>query len=276
MTYLNARTSKTNNKLTFSIALLSLLAAILGCGKTKPVPSEYAGHWTGSNGAIIDIRADGTGSYKSGPGAVNSTVDGSVEINDAEKTLSVKFVGVGPTFKIDKAPSGDQMTLDGIVFKKGGGSDSKSDKSSSDSKSDKPSSDSKSDSGSGDMPSDDKLQSLARGTILDFNSAVQSGDFTDFHSKISSLWKEQNSADEIKDIFQQFVDNKDNFDFSAVKSMKANFSPAPSFGSISGRKTLELKGNYDTKPLKTKFELKYLYEDGSWKLAGIRINTKDE
>src|SRR4051794_15242389 len=52
---------------------------------------------------------------------------------------------------------------------------------------DKSSSDdrSSSDKSSGDVPSDTKLQSLAKQTLMDFNEAIQSGDFSDFHETLS-------------------------------------------------------------------------------------------
>ena len=103
----------------------------------KPISSDYFGAWTGSDdGSTITIRGDGTGDYKSG----GTTVDGgTVEINDVDKMLSIKFFGIGPSKKIDKAPSGNQMTLDGVVYRKGGGTDSKPDTTSSTKTGDAPS-----------------------------------------------------------------------------------------------------------------------------------------
>ncbi len=142
------------------IALCLLFLVALACGgSSKPAPSEYVGFWTGANGATIDIRANGTGDYDSG-GSVKTTVSGgTVDINEAEKTLSIKFAGMGLTFKVDKAPDGAQMTLSGVVYKKRGGVATL------------------------EMPPDAELQDLARRTMMDLNDAIQSGDFTAFHKK---------------------------------------------------------------------------------------------
>jgi len=34
--------------------------------------------------------------------------------------LSVTFFGIGPTLKIDSPPSGDEMKLGGVVYRRGG------------------------------------------------------------------------------------------------------------------------------------------------------------
>ena len=242
-----------------------LLVAVLGCGggtDGKSVSSEYYGAWTGADGSTLTIRSDGTGDYKSG----GTTVDGGkVSINEADNTLSIAFFGIGPSMKIDKAPSGNQMTLGGIVYKKNGGSDSKPDKTSS----------SKSgDTSDGSLPSDDELQSLVKTTVMNFNDAIQSGDFSDFHSKMSEPFQKQASAEKLKGVFNQFIEAKVNF--REVKDMDASFSPSPAVDKSGSYKVLTAKGQYATTPRKTNFTLKYILEDGSWKLSSIEINTKDQ
>lgn len=241
-----------NASINFIIAISMLVLVGLACrGSGKPAPAEYVGFWTGANGATISIRADGTGDYESG-GAVNTTVSGgTVDINDGEKTLSIKFAGMGPTFKIDKAPDGNQMTLSGVVYKRRGVAAAL------------------------EMPSEPELQDLVKATMLDFNDAVQSGDFTSFHKKAAKKWQEQNTAEEMKDAFKEFVDNKENFNLKGVSEMKPTFEPAPTFEPLAGEKALSLSGWYATTPKKLKFELKYLREDSSWRLASIRIRTAD-
>jgi hypothetical protein len=248
---LNRIRSNTSINLIIALGLLVLVGFACG-GSGKPAPAGYVGFWTGGDGATMTIRADGTGDYKSG-GAVNTSVSGgTVAINDAEKTLSIKFVGIGPTFKIDKPPSGDQMTLSGVVYKKGGVAAAL------------------------EMPAEPELQDLVKATMMDFNDAVQSGDFTDFHKKAAKKWREQNTAEEIKDAFKTFVDNKENFNLKPISGMKATFEPAPTFEPLGDEKALALTGSYPTTPKKLRFELKYLKDDGSWRVASIRIRTTDQ
>jgi hypothetical protein len=243
------------------------LLFVLGfaCGKgDKPAPPEYVGAWTGDDGSTLTIRADGSGDYKNG----GTTVTGGAVSVEGDK-LSITFVGVGPSFKIDKAPSGNQMTLEGVVYRKGGSSDTSTDKSSSN---DKSSSDDK--KASGDVPSDSDLQSLVKQTLMDFNGAIQSGDFSDFHDTLSEPFQKQASPEKLAGVFHEFVENK--LDFSSAKNLTATFSPTPSVEKEGSYKVLHVQGYYPTKPRKTNFNFKYIKEEGEWKLSSIEVNTKDQ
>src|SRR5438874_12714987 len=121
-------TNRLGNRLFGSAAITSLLLVfgiffVLGfaCGGgSKPAPPEYVGAWTGDDGSTIAIRADGSGDYKLGATSISG---GSADIDPSAKTLSIKFASLGPSFTIDKPPSGNQMTLSGVVYKKAGSSD---------------------------------------------------------------------------------------------------------------------------------------------------------
>ena len=253
------------------VVFAMLLLVGLGCGKKDgtPVGSEYHGAWTGSDGSTITIRSDSSGDYRSGGTTVTN---GSVTINDKDKTLSISLFGVGPSLKIDQAPSGNQMKLDGIVYKKSGSSDLKdTTKSSPSSKSDSSPSYEKADASKAEMPSDEELQDIVKTTLMDFNKGVQDEDFSDFYSKISKPWKKQTSADDMKATFQGFIDK--NIDISDIESLDATFSPDPKIEKNLGYQTLMLEGKYPTSPNSTKFVLNYIPEGKDWKLSMIRVNT---
>lgn len=135
------------------------------------------------------------------------------------------------------------------------------------------SSPSRPDASTGEVPTEPQLQELARTTILDFNDAIQRGDFTDFHRTMSKPFQQQASPAKLKEVFKAFVDAK--IDFKEVRTLDASFSPAPAVESSTGGRMLRLKGNYPTKPRRTNFELKYIPEGSDWKLIAIEINTKD-
>ncbi len=99
-----------------AVGLLMMLS--LACGSSAPPPSQYVGAWSAEDGTTLTIRNDGSGDYKSGG---TSVTNGSVTVDESAKTLKVTLAGLGPTFKIDKAPSATEMTLDGVLFKKGDG-----------------------------------------------------------------------------------------------------------------------------------------------------------
>ena len=253
---LQAPRTISKNQLNLSIAALLVLIVGLACGKSTPPPAQYVGVWTSGDGTIITIRSDGGADYKSGNSSVSG---GSAVIDETAKTLKISLASLGPTFKIDKAPTATEMTLDGIVFKKSGGGSS-------------PTSDAKP-----EIPSNDKLQSLVKSTFLDFSDSVQSGDFTDFHKKVAKVWREDSSPEKMADAFKAFVDDKDNYNFKkAVSPLDAVFSPAPSIEKVLDLDALIVKGYYPTKPARANFELKYTMDDGTWKLIGINVKTTKE
>ncbi|MFM9903799.1 MAG: hypothetical protein ACKVQJ_04420 [Pyrinomonadaceae bacterium] len=242
-----------------TIIIAAVLIAIgVACGgSSKPAPAEYVGFWTGEDGSTITIRADGGADYKSGGSSVSG---GAVIIDEGAKTLKISFASLGPNFTIDKAPSGNQMTLSGVVYKKSGGS----------------SSDSNSGNSKLEVPGNEKLQTLVKTTFLDFGDAVQTGDFSDFHKKVAKVWRDDSSPDKLAEAFAAFVDDKENYNFKkAVSPMEATFTPAPAIEKVSGLDALVVKGYYPTKPQRANFELKYTMDDGSWKLIGINIKVKN-
>ena len=120
----------------------------------------------------------------------------------------------------------------------------------------------------------DRLQDLARTTVLDFNDAIQSGDFNDFHATLSKPFQKEASADKLEGVFNEFIKAK--LDFREVRNLDAKFTAEPEIVKQAGYDMLQLKGQYATTPRKTNFELKYINEDGEWKLSSININTKDQ
>ena len=266
----------------FTVGLLIFVG--LGCfgsgrsGSSAPVPEAYFGSWTGQDGSTLTIRGDGKGDYKSG----GTTVDGgTVEINDAKKELSITFFGIGPMMKIDSPPSGDQMTLGGVVYRKNGGSSTTSTdtkktvtetlpKASPETKTEKKPYE-KADASRGEIPEGDELQEMVQITLVEFNDAIQADDFTDFFQTISKLWQRQSSPAKLKSTFQTFIDRK--IDIGEVRTMGADFTSKPRVDDSKGFKELILEGEYDTSPNPTKFELKYTPEGKNWKLTGIMVDN---
>ncbi len=131
----------------------------------------------------------------------------------------------------------------------------------------------KADASTGKVPADDQLQEMARTTILDFNGALQSEDFTAFHRTISKPFQKEASPARFKEVFKSFIDA--GIDFSEVRTLPAYFRPT-TIDKSRGAKTLNLKGSYSTSPRATNFDLKYVPEGSDWKLIYIEINTKDQ
>lgn len=251
--------------ITLLFAIFALLLTGLACGSSTPAPPQYVGAWTGSDGASITIRADGSGDYKAGSSSVSN---GSVTVDEGAKTLKITLAGMGPTYQIDKPPAGNEMTLSGVVFRKSGSTAVAQTNTNSSAPADSP---------KAEIPSNEKLQTLTKTTFLDFGDAVQSEDFSDFHKKIAKVWRDDSTPDELNEAFKVFIANKADYNFKkAIAPMDAEFTPVPAIEKVADLDALVLRGNYPTKPERTNFELKYAMEDGTWKLIGINIKTRKE
>lgn len=277
--FIYGRNSKTSAFLVIGIFLLVGLGCFGKSSSSKAVPPAYLGDWTAQDGTTLSIRSDGKGDYHAGSTKVDG---GTVEVDEAAKKISVTFIGIGPTLRIDSPPSGDEMKLDGVIYKRSSGfttSEKKplstdTDKTDKDVKTDKStpnSSDEKADASKGEIPSEDELQEMSQKTLIDFNDAIEQEDFTDFFQTISKLWQRQSSPAKLKETFQPFIDKKVNI--GAVRTMEANFTSKPRVDDSKGFKELIVEGRYDISPYPAKFQLKYTPQGKDWKLTGISVDT---
>jgi len=129
----------------------------------------------------------------------------------------------------------------------------------------------KADASKAQMPSDDELQAKVKETLLEFNDAVQSDDFTNFYAVICEPWQKQLTPEKLRDSFKAFIEK--DIDISPISSLDAQFSPTPEIGREVGYKTLKIKGHYPTRPNLTKFEINYIPEGKEWKLSKIIVDT---
>jgi len=131
----------------------------------------------------------------------------------------------------------------------------------------------KADASKGELPSNAELQDMVKTTLLDFDSALQKEDFSDFYAHICKPWQSQTSPEKLKTSFQPFIDK--HISITPIKSLDAEFSPDPEVGREVGFKTLMLQGKYDTSPNLTKFEINYIPEGKEWKLSKIVVDTTE-
>ncbi|MEZ5425497.1 MAG: hypothetical protein R2747_04465 [Pyrinomonadaceae bacterium] len=127
----------------------------------------------------------------------------------------------------------------------------------------------KPESGEIQVPGEEKLQELVKGTLLEFNNALEQEDFTDFHQTISQAWQKEITPEELNEAFSELIDKQVNI--SAIRSLEAKFSEKPKITNINNFQVLSVDGNYPTEPLKTNFKLEYVLEEGSWKLSRIEV-----
>ena len=121
----------------------------------------------------------------------------------------------------------------------------------------------------GKVPTNKGLKKLALDSLLLFNVAIQTKNFEDFYGHSAKLWQKEVTPEEMLGIFQSFIDKE--VDISPIAKAEPTFEGTPA---VNEDGLLVMKGFYPTEPSRISFELKYIDEDGSWKLVGINVNVK--
>jgi hypothetical protein len=129
----------------------------------------------------------------------------------------------------------------------------------------------KSDASKGEIPEGAELEGMVKDTLMDFDNALKTEDFSDFYDGISDTWQKQTSPRQLKKLFQSFIDGK--ADVSGIKDLTPEYSKTPAIRESSGLEMLEVDGEFPTNPNPTSFELKYIAEGKEWKLGGIFVRT---
>ena len=121
----------------------------------------------------------------------------------------------------------------------------------------------------GEVPTNKEVKKLALDSLLLFNVAIQAKSFDNFYTKISQLWQKEITPEQLLQIFHSFVDQ--NVNIALIVKEQPDFDGTPT---VNDDGILVLKGSYPTQPNKVFFELKYVFEDESWKLVGINVQVK--
>lgn len=119
------------------------------------------------------------------------------------------------------------------------------------------------------MPTKKELKKLVLDSLLLFNDAIQTESFEDFYNHTGKVWQKEVTPEKLLEAFQSFVDQK--ADISPIAELEPAFEGTPA---INEDGFLAIKGSYPTKPSKVSFDLKYVDEDGSWKLVAIHVQAK--
>lgn len=117
------------------------------------------------------------------------------------------------------------------------------------------------------VPSDRVLEALVKTSLLTFNDANVTGNYSVLHAKLSGPFRQQFSAERLKETFKEF--STKHIDFDIIAAMSPTYDPKPE---VNADGKLLVAGTFPTEPSSLHFELDYIPSDGEWKL--IRINVK--
>jgi hypothetical protein len=116
------------------------------------------------------------------------------------------------------------------------------------------------------VPSERGLEALVKATLLSFNDAVVTGNYSVFHAKLSKPFREQYPPERLESTFRDF--SKKHIDFDVIAALKPNYDPAPR---VDDNGKLVVKGWFPTEPKRVYFSLEFIPSDGEWKLIAINV-----
>ncbi len=117
------------------------------------------------------------------------------------------------------------------------------------------------------LPTAVQQEVLVKTTLLTFNDANVTGNYTVLNARLSRPFRDQFDADKLKASFKDFSDRHINFDVIAAKPVVPTGD-----AQIDSDGVLQLRGYFDTTPKKVKYELKFIRSEGEWKASGIKVD----
>lgn len=118
------------------------------------------------------------------------------------------------------------------------------------------------------VPGEAALEILVKQTLLTFNDANLTGNYTVFHASLSDAFRRQFTVDQVRTAFREFHDQQIDLAGIIVNRFVLNRAAA-----VNASGVLEVDGRFDTRPLNINFVLQYFpATNGEWKLASINVN----
>src|SRR5580765_2970374 len=119
------------------------------------------------------------------------------------------------------------------------------------------------------VPSERALEALVKVTLISFNDANVTGNYTVFHAKLSKPFRQQFSPERLEETFKDFA--RKEIDFEIIAAYKPVYEPEPR---VDDEGKLLVKGHFPTEPARVVYDLKFIPSDGEWKLISINIKTE--
>jgi hypothetical protein len=117
------------------------------------------------------------------------------------------------------------------------------------------------------MPDATMQEMLIKSTLMTFNDANVTANYTVLHAKMSKPFRDQFPPDRLKTAFKDFSEK--HIDIAMVAAR----IPVPDMpASINDDGVLTLEGHFDSAPKKLKFILGYIMSDGEWKPIRLKVD----
>ncbi len=119
------------------------------------------------------------------------------------------------------------------------------------------------------VPDNTAIEITIKRALASFNDANVTGNYDVFHATLSRPFRQQFTADRLREAFKTF--QSQSIDISPVLVLSPVLSePAR----IDKDGALLLKGAFETRPSRVMFDMRLLAVDGDWKLVAIHVNVE--
>ena len=119
------------------------------------------------------------------------------------------------------------------------------------------------------LPDDTEREILIKTTLMTFNDANLTGNYSVLHSKAATPFRQQLSVEKLATTFKEFRDKKVN-----IESIVADEIDSGSEAKIN-EGILSLTGRFKDDTRRVRYDLKFAREENSWKLVGINVRYKE-
>lgn len=118
-------------------------------------------------------------------------------------------------------------------------------------------------------PPEDIARALVNQSILMLADAIVKRDFTDFYNYTSNMWQSQTTKEELLVAFKEFIDKE--IDLIHTQNTTLTIKDIQ----IDLQNALNIDAEWDTKPVRTVGNFRYVKEGDNWKLIGVAVNLKE-
>lgn len=118
-------------------------------------------------------------------------------------------------------------------------------------------------------PADESAKMLVNESIVMLADAIAKRDFADFYNYSSTMWQSQTTKEELLTAFQEFIDKKIDLIHTQNKTITITSNE------IDLQNALDIDAEWNTKPVRTTGNFRYVNEGGKWKLIGVAVNLKE-
>ncbi|MCP9629834.1 hypothetical protein NML43_22320 [Rhodopseudomonas palustris] len=119
------------------------------------------------------------------------------------------------------------------------------------------------------VPDKELQEVLIKTSLITFNDANVTNNYTVLHAKLSQPFRDQFTPDKLKESFKPFADAHVDFDIIAAKPPILT-EPAK----VDDEGKLTLRGYFDTKPNRVSYDLAFIRSEGEWKLIRLNVDVK--